>query len=250
MAAAVAAPPVAFDFKSLECSGGRLNETLAEHENRIFLWRRAISQKIVQNGQRIMNELNQERRGLDDLAAEITESSNLIDDVAATRDCGNHVRKLVREGNNNMDGRSQVAAKARDRFVDLERELSEECCAEERALAEHRASAVRDFADVDAFLGMHERRLGLAFARAGPRMLRVKFVLIDRCDLDREFTFVLGLKNEGGGYRLSGCDPQLPPQRLNLLLNRLNNELPSETSALSAFLCGMRKAFQDLAATS
>jgi hypothetical protein len=71
------------------------------------------------------------------------------------------------------------------------------------------------------------------------------FSLIDECDLEREFSFTLGLADlEVGldvksGYTVRECAPGVP--ELAKLLGELNAD--ASVAALPRFVCAMRRAF-------
>lgn len=246
MAAAVAtAAEGSFDLFSLDHLGGRLNEVLANHSDRLTQWRRERSQALHQEGHQVLRDFKAERRELDVLQGSARESAKLQGDAIKANARGEKLVRAVHEGLEAMSKRSEAAAQARDRFVDLEQRRVEELRREEEAHTERCGTAARRLAEVDHFLELFQERLGLELTRTAPQTVRFAFTLLDEADSSREFSFVLAAP-DGGEYEVSDCTPALPPRRLAALVARLNGGRPEAASALPVFVCCMRRAFEEL----
>lgn len=222
-----------------------MNEVLADHNDRLSQWRRERSQALQQEGHQALRDLKAERRSLEMLEAAAQESAKLKGDVIEVKHRGEQLAKTVHHGIEAMAKRSEAAAQARDRFRELERRRVEEIQSEERAQAEHADFAAKRLQEVDNFLSLFKDHLGLQLARVAPQTVRFALTLVDEEHPDREFAFVLAAP-DGGDYEVRECSPALPPRRLVGLVKRLNDGLPDASSALPAFLCCMRIAFQEL----
>lgn len=263
MAAAVAMPcglaafapeemSTSFDFKTPAGVGGAaLEAKLADSDAALAQWRKDRLHALRHGVQRAAYELGRERAALEELQAEVR-SDALIEDFQQARADGARARGAVREAAAASAKRSAVAATARDRFLEVERQRLAEVRREERHLEEQEAAAAARRAELETLLGLYRGRLGLDVARVAEQTVRLTFTLLDADRPEREFACTLG-DGHGDGYRVSDCEPALPAGRLAALARQLNHGGEAEgqqASALPAFVCGLRRAFKEVASFS
>jgi len=112
---------------------------------------------------------------------------------------------------------------------------------EERKLARRREIVDSQHAQAVKLLDTYKERLGLAITRAAPQTVRIGMSLIEEGDLQREFSFTLGLADSEDKccYSVRECTPCVP--ELPKLLEALNAD--ASVTALPRFVCAMRRAF-------
>lgn len=109
---------------------------------------------------------------------------------------------------------------------------------------------------IDSYLGLFAKRLGLSLAVVPPRSFRFAFTLLSEECPNKVHAFTLthkrpqeeeagagaggGLPQQAGGYMVSDCNPLV--EKLDTLLEELN---VAPEQRLPSFICGMRKAFQE-----
>lgn len=141
--------------------------------------------------------------------------------------------------------RAEDAVRAREvalgEYQARQRELQEQ----KAQVEDQRCAFEETFEQVDRFLRLYEDRLGLVINRIAPRTVRVTLTSIHERDMLTEHTFVLAVAQaEPVTYSVSDCQPTVP--QLPSLLARLNKDATA-ASALSSFICGMRRAFEESA---
>jgi len=254
MAAAVASPIVcadmqgSFDFRSVaRCGGAVIDEACNGHDDEIAQFRKDRMQAFGTEARRAAKDLLRERAGLKDLSAELVVAARLTDDVRRARGECEQISQAVRESLAATARRSKVAAATRDRFLEMQKARMDEVRREEAQLEEAHAAAAVRLAEVDRFLGLYQERLGLAVARVAPHTVRLTLTLLDEERPERKFAFSLGLAGAEAEYSVTDCQPALPAASLARCVEQLNAGAPTEAAALPAFVCRMRRAFQEVA---
>lgn len=194
-----------------KCGGDHLDDIFAEPCSRMMQWRKDSIQASNAEVQKGMKDLYRERLGLDDLRAELATLKKEREDALKLRAAAESAGEQVRQ-------RSEAAAKRAEgvlRTKDVLLKARADC---ERLLAQE-----RDALDI---------------SRAEAEV----FTLIDNASPLREFSFKLGLGSLLE-YKVCDCSPQVPDLSERVADLNATGHLKS---ALPVFLCGMRRAFQDL----
>jgi len=245
MAAVAAAPasPRTFDCKPLAHAGDQLEEVFAATQTRATQWRKDSTRALQLELQRGVEELRRERACLEDLRSDLQGAEQLTEAARRMKTEGSRLAEVMRQSAEAVAQRAEVALSTRDKLREAHSARQKELRHEEELLAERRRAAEVQEAEMEAFLGLYRERLGLAVLRAAPRTVRLAFTLLDEDSPAREFSLTLGI-DEQQGYCVSECSPQVP--QVGALLGILNSSAGSPT-ALPAFACGMRRAFQGVA---
>jgi len=228
-------------------SAGGLDDVLADHDSRLAQWRKDRIQALQLEAQQAACELRRERVQLRDLEASLGATAQLTQEAAKVHAEGVRVSEAVREAAGAAAKRYEVAAQAREQLLTVEKARLEELKAEESALQKQDATIAARTKEISRFMGLYQDRLGLTLSRVAPQTVRVTFTLLNRSDPALEYAFTLGLSAPSGaglGYQVQACSPALPTEQVESLLGRLNAADAGEASALPAFVCGMRRAFQ------
>lgn len=216
---------------------------LPRPQDRVAQWRKDRMRTAQLDTQRSLQELAWERAGLESLHADLASTAQQTEAAMRSREEDLQIGEALRQDAEATAQRAGVAAQTRDELRKARRGREKELREAEDALVDQCRQAQSQRADLDKFLALYADRLGLRIARVAPQTVRFTFTLLDREDLSREFSFSLGL-SDSNKYRVQDCDPQ--PHDFGDLLARLNADT-TDPSALPAFVCGMRKAFKDVA---
>mmetsp|Transcript_62580 Transcript_62580/g.116391 ORF Transcript_62580/g.116391 Transcript_62580/m.116391 type:complete len:219 (+) Transcript_62580:62-718(+) len=197
------------------------------------------------------------QRGIREVRAESAQLAALRNELANLQEVRVENARLEAEGQIlhgalavSADGVSARAAslmRIGDQLETALRESEQEVLRLEKVLAEQRKQAEVEASEIDSFLSTYSERLGLSLTRVAPKTVRVRFTLIDKERPDREYCFNLSVADEESAsrprYAVSACQP--PVERLADLLATLNRDAGS-AAGFSAFMCGMRRAFQSV----
>mmetsp|Transcript_43110 Transcript_43110/g.134044 ORF Transcript_43110/g.134044 Transcript_43110/m.134044 type:complete len:255 (-) Transcript_43110:154-918(-) len=243
MVATPASPRAFFFSEPPACGGKRLEDVLATTQQRAAQWRKDGTRALQLELQLGAEELRRERAGLEDLRSDLQGAEQLTEAARKMRSEGERLAEAMCHSAAAVAQRAETAQAARDRLREAHGARQKELRREEEALAERRRAAEAREAEVAAFLGLFRERLGLDVSRVAPSTVRLAFTLLDEADPAREFLLTLGVDGQQG-YRVLDCSPPVP--QAGPLLERLNGSAGSPT-ALPAFVCGMRRAFQGAA---
>lgn len=221
----------------------RLETVFAESSSRVQLWRKERLQGLQQEVQRAARELTAERAALQELYADLASTAQLTEAAVKLREEGARCEEATRQSAEAAAERSRSAIHARDRLCQAHEACRDELKQENNELAKQTRALAAQESEIERFLALYKDKLGLSIERTAPQTVRVTFTLIDEADPAREFSFVLGLA-DSRAYLVTDCCPQVP--QLKGLLARLNSDV-GVASALPAFVCGMRRAFQEAA---
>jgi len=243
-------PAASFDFRSTAgMAAGHLDDILAAHDSQLAHWRRERLQALQAEVQKAACQLQQERLAVEDLTTELAATRQLAEEAAKLRAEGTWVLEAAREAAEEAAKRRELARSTLAQLEDVSRARREELEVEEQVLKEQGATMAGRIEEINRFLCLFKDRLGLVLTRVAPQTVCVAFTLLSAAAPEKEFTFTLGLAAVGSlgpGYRVEDCRPALPKHQIERLLGRLNSAGVSDTSALPAFVCAMRRAFQAL----
>jgi len=233
-------PERACDTEKPAGAWDQLEDVFAEPLARMHKWRQDSVQATHAELQRAMRELLRERSCLEDLEADLENAAQEKENAFKLKADSEKVAELVRRSNAAAAARAKGVLRTKEAVAKAHDECRQRLAQEEDALESGRLSAEAHRAEVDGLLRLYSDHLGLVIAREAPKTARMTFTLLDPAEPTREFSFSLGL-DEASEYRVVGCDPELPD--LGERVARLNEEGDSKV-ALTAFVCGMRRAFQ------
>jgi len=247
-------PAASFDFRSTAgMAAGQLDDILAAHDGQLAQWRRDRLQSMQAEAQKAACQLRHERLALEDVATELAATRQLTEEAATVHAEGLRAMEAARQAAEEAAQRRELARCTRTRLEDVGRARREELEVEERVLQEQDTTMAARAEEINRFLCLFHDRLGLALSRVAPQTVRVAFTLLSTAAPEEECTFTLGLAaigSKGQGYKVEASCPALPKHKMDMLLDRLNAAEANDTSALPAFVCGMRRAFQALLAES
>lgn len=236
MTAAVCAPtPTNFDMK--------LEKVFADSTSRVVQWRKEQSRALQSEVQRAARELCAERAALQDLYSELSNATQLTEAAVKLREEGARADAATKQSAEAAEQRSKAALEARDKLCQAHEVCRQELKKEGTTLSKRWRSISEQEAEIERFLALYKDTLGLVIERTAPQTVRLTFTLIDEADPAREFSFVLGLA-ESRAYLVTECRPRV--STIGKLLARLNADVGAP-SALPAFVCSMRRAFQEAA---
>jgi len=224
-----------------------MEDVLADHEEGLARWRKERCQTLRKEAERSVADLGCDLADLRALSESLSAAARMKDEVRKVQAAGEQASAVARDGAAATARRSAVAAAARDRFREVERQRLQELRVEEAQLGAQEAGEAERLAEVKRCLALYRGHLGLDFARVAPHTVRFTFTLVDERRPEDEFGFTLGLAPGASGYSVTDCRPELPEGWLEALTRRLDAAEASDASALPALVCGMRRAFQDLA---
>lgn len=225
-----------------KCGGDHLDDIFAEPCSRMMQWRKDSIQASNAEVQKGMKDLYRERLGLDDLRAELATLKKEREDALKLRAAAESAGEQVRQRSEAAAKRAEGVLRTKDVLLKARADCERLLAQERDALDISRAEAEARSAEVESLLSLYNKQLGLAVTREGPQTVRMVFTLIDNASPLREFSFKLGLGSLLE-YKVCDCSPQVPDLSERVADLNATGHLKS---ALPVFLCGMRRAFQDL----
>jgi len=246
-----ARPARAFDFdyrspakveeSPLPCGPGcsdKLEEVCAASQRRVASWRKERAQGLNVAAQQGLQDILREEDVLYDLQADLVAVQELTEAARRFRGDGAKLGEVVLQSMRAAGDRAEVVAGTKEVLQSAHEEFQKEVRDEGKKLKQKREAADAQQLDINDFLSRYSRSLGLEITRVSSQTVQLTFTLIDKAELGREFSLVLGLGKEG--YVASACSPEVP--ELPELVERLNEASPS-AAAIPMFICGLRRAF-------
>lgn len=209
----------------------RLETVFGASRAEVTRWAKERVQTAQLRAQEGVSQLHRDQAQLEELNAQLDDLRMLAEVATQVEEDGTRFCKAMQKKNS-------ISPVEEFKYKDNDKEN----------VNEYQRPPNTQLAEIDAFLGLYARRLGLEIRRSAPHTVDVVFTLIDQINPSREFSFTLGLQGlKNGeaiasptGYHISNCKPFVP--QLNALSQRLNEDQWSR-GALPAFICGMRRAF-------
>jgi len=232
-------------FTADTCERYGSEELFGDAQVRLAQWKKDFVSSAGFEAQQGLRDLCHEQAHLKDLQADLTGMQGLVAAASQLQDGGARLAEVLQSSSEAAGSRAQAVARVCDEVRELCETRRHEAEEEERKLTRQREVADAQHAEAIKLLDTYKDRLGLTINRVAPQNVRIAFSLIDECNLEREFSFTLGLSDlEGGlnlksGYSVSESAPCVP--ELAKLLGELNAD--GSITALPRFVCAMRRAF-------
>lgn len=227
-----------------------IDETYGSLRTRTIQWAKDRVRAAHQDVLGTRQELARGRARLEELRTDLATVSSLREAAVKMHEDGARLGQAAEQSMDIATSSVSVLARTRDDIAQTYEVCQKELKSGDRAMAEKRRQAAARCAEVASFLNVYTTRLGLDITRAGPGVMRMTFTLIDDAEPDREFGFSM-CTEEGDesselsqAYRVFACSPPVP--QLDDLVSRLNDDKESP-NAFATFLCGMRRAFKEIA---
>lgn len=221
-------------------------DAYADAQARLAQWRKHLVSGAGFEAQQGLRDLHHQREQLQDLQADLASVQSLVEAAKQLEMGGSRLAEVLQTSTEAADARAQAMLRISDELRELCDKRRREIQEEERKLARQQEAADTQHAEALKMLSTYSERLGLTITRVAPQTVRMTFSLLDRRNLEREFSFTLGLCKASEAYMVSTCDPEVP--ELPKLLEALNSQ--ASAVALPRFVCSMRRAFLKLASAA